>query len=61
MKSVQLINGRIEKKIVCNCEEIISVPSKWNMPLLVNKTNSVNFIFLISIKSIKVEKPKSKS
>lgn len=49
------------EKIVCNCEEIISVPNKWNMPLLINKTSSVNFIFLISIKSIKVDKPKSKS
>lgn len=51
----------LRNNLYVTVKEIISVLSKWNMPLLVNTTSSVNFIFLISIKSIKVEKPKSKS
>lgn len=49
------------KKLCATVKKIISFPSKWNVPLLVNKTSSMNFIFLISIKSTKVEKPKSNS
>ena len=54
LKSTQVINGEIEKKKMYETVKIISVPKKWKMPCLVNKTSSMNFIFCISTKFIRV-------